>query len=132
MRRRAVARALLVLLAAVTAGCSTIIEGTRQEIAVKTVPDGATCNLSREGFVIAVIPATPGKASVDKNKHDITIVCEKDGYEAATYENKSDVAAAQATNLLLLWTAPIGWAIDASTGANNKYAGEVELTLRKK
>jgi len=63
-------------------GCSSIIEGTSQEIMVNTNPAGADCSLQRQGNSIAHIEPTPGAATIKKTKYDITIVCNKDGYLA--------------------------------------------------
>ena len=47
-------RILLALLALVTLqACSSIVEGTSQEILVNTTPSGADCSLVREGISIA-------------------------------------------------------------------------------
>lgn len=110
-------------------GCSSIIEGTSQDIVVNTDPSGAACLFEREGRTIAMVDPTPGVANIDKTKHDITIKCSKDGYEDAAYHNKSDVAAMTAGNLIL--GGGIGWVIDSASGADNKYDGSVFVTLKE-
>ena len=107
--------------------CSSIIEGTSQEIMVNTTPPEANCALEREGGVIARINPTPGAATVKKTKHDITIRCIKPGYEEATYLNNSAAAGATVGNILL--GGGIGWAIDSASGADNKYDSPVNMTL---
>src|SRR5437660_7102237 len=67
-------------IAALCGGCSTIIEGTSQELYVNTNPAGASCGLMRDGRQIATINPTPGTALVQKTKHDITVVCDRDGF----------------------------------------------------
>ncbi len=124
-------RIILVLLALITLqGCSSIIEGTSQEIVVNTTPSGADCSLVREGISIARIDPTPGAATVKKTKHDMTIICNKKGYEEATYFNKSDVAGATVGNIIL--GGGIGWAIDSAAGADNKYTSPVNIPMSKK
>ena len=108
-------------------GCSSIIEGTSQEITVNTNPAGAKCSLNREGVSIARIESTPAAMTIKKTKNDITVVCEKDGYQQATYMNKSGTAGATVGNIIL--GGGIGWAIDSASGADNKYDTPVNITL---
>lgn len=121
---------LLALIAFGLVGCSSIIEGTSQEIAVNTTPAGADCALQREGMTIARVNPTPGAATIRKDKHDITIVCSKKGYEQSTYINKSDVAGATVGNVLA--GGLIGWAVDSASGADNKYTSPVNMSLSKR
>ena len=107
--------------------CSSIIEGTSQEIMVNTNPAGANCSLNRQGLSIARINPTPGAATIKKLKYDITIVCDKDGYQEATYLNHSGVAGATFGNIVL--GGGIGWAVDSAAGADNKYDSPVNITL---
>lgn len=123
----------LILLAAVVAvlpACSSIVEGTSQELVINTVPEGADCALIREGQVIGRVNPTPGGITVKKTKHDITVECTKKGYQKATFFNKSDVAGATVGNILL--GGGIGWAIDSANGADNKYTTPMNITLVKK
>jgi len=107
--------------------CSSIIEGTSQEIMVNTNPPGADCSLQRQGNSIAHIEPTPGAATIKKTKYDITVVCNKDGYQEATYLNHSGTAGATFGNIIL--GGGIGWAIDSAAGADNKYESPVNITL---
>jgi len=111
----------------VLAGCSSIIEGTSQEITVNTTPAGANCSLERQGISIARIDPTPGAATIKKTKYDITIKCNKRGYQEATYINHSGAAGATVGNIIL--GGGIGWAIDSAAGADNKYDTPVNMTL---
>jgi hypothetical protein len=120
------------LLAALGA-CSTIVEGRTQQISVNTDPPGATCDFTREGLKIASVDPTPGTTIVEKTKDDITIVCDKDGYETATLVDKSGAAAATAGNIIFgLIGGPVAWIIDSATGADNKYDSPVNVSLTKK
>lgn len=112
---------------ALLSACSTISDGTTQEILVNTNPDGANCALMREGVAVARVNPTPGSAMVQKTKHDITIVCTKSGFTQATFMNKSGVAANTFGNIIL--GGGIGWAIDSATGADNKYTSPVNITM---
>ena len=114
-------------LALAISACSTIIEGTSQDITVGTIPPEAACDLERDGAIIAQIATTPESATVEKNKQNILITCRKAGFMDGTYSNKSDFAGATAGNLLL--GGVIGIGIDAATGAANKYESNVMITL---
>lgn len=116
----------LMLLTALT-GCSSIVEGTSQNILVNTNPSGASCGLYRQNVNIGTVQSTPGSVLVDKTKHDITILCVKAGHQQASYFNKSGVAGATVGNILL--GGGIGWAIDSMSGADNKYDTPVNITM---
>lgn len=112
---------------ALLSACSTISDGTTQEIVINTNPEGANCALMREGVAVARVNPTPGAATVQKTKHDITVVCTKPGFQQATFMNKSGVAANTFGNIIL--GGGIGWAIDSATGADNKYESPVNVTM---
>jgi hypothetical protein len=107
--------------------CSSIIEGTSQEVLVNTNPSGANCVFVREGNVIARVQETPGGATIKKTKHDITVRCNKQGYMEGSYLNNSGAAGATFGNIIL--GGGIGWAIDSASGADNKYDGVENMTL---
>jgi hypothetical protein len=108
-------------------GCASIVSGTSQEIKVVTNPPGANCQFVREGSVIARVDNTPGGVTIRKTKHDITLKCNKEGYQEATYLNHSGADGATFGNIIL--GGGIGWAIDSASGSDNKYTGEVNVTL---
>src|SRR5579859_6355990 len=55
------------------AGCSTLTEGTTQDIAITTTPPDATCNLTRDGQLIGTVGRTPGTVTVDRSTSDIIV-----------------------------------------------------------
>ncbi|MCW5734042.1 MAG: hypothetical protein KIS73_07950 [Enhydrobacter sp.] len=107
--------------------CSTIIEGRHQQIVVNTNPSGADCGLYRQGIKISTVQNTPGNALIEKTKHDIWVVCVKQGYQQATYFNHSGAAGATFGNIIL--GGGIGWAIDSASGADNKYDSPLNISL---
>jgi len=111
-------------------GCSTIVEGRSQLLAVNTTPPGASCVLTRHGETLGKVDPTPGNIYIEKTKYDITVTCDKDGYEQTTLINKSGAAGATFGNIIL--GGGVGWAIDSATGSDNKYDTPVTLTLNKK
>jgi hypothetical protein len=116
----------LALLSALSSGCASIFEGTTQQISVTTTPDGARCTFWRNGILISDIASTPGSVTIRKTRDDLTIVCDKRGYGTAAYINHSGLAMATFANIL---TAGLAWAYDSTRGADNKYEGQVSLTL---
>ncbi len=123
MKYRAIGSAVILS----CAGCSSIIEGTSQEIEVATYPSGASCTLLRQGQPIGQISQTPGSTLIKKTKYDITVLCDKPGYVEATTLDPSGTAMASVANLLS--SAGIGWVIDSAAGADNEYDSPVNLTL---
>ncbi len=120
-------RTLMLLALLPCAGCSSIIEGTSQQISINTNPAGASCTLLREGQPIGAVTTTPGGVLIKKTKYDITIQCDKPGFLQATYLNHSGAAGATFGNIIA--GGGIGWAVDSASGADNKYDGVVNLTL---
>lgn len=121
---------ILAIAMAALSACSSIVEGTSQELVINTNPEGADCELKREGMVIGRVNPTPGGIVVKKTKHDMIVTCKKKGYETATFYNKSDVAGATVGNIIL--GGGIGWAIDSASGADNKYTTPMNISLSKK
>jgi hypothetical protein len=109
-------------------GCASVIEGTSQIITVNTNPSGADCSLNRmpEG-VIGRVSGTPSGVTIRKTKYDITIKCNKPGYQEATFLNHSGAAGATFGNIVL--GGGIGWAIDSASGSDNKYESPVNISL---
>jgi len=125
------ARSLMLSACVVLAGCVSVFEGTSQDIAVNSVPAGATCTLERPALPIGATVTTPGTVTVRKSKYDITIRCNKAGYQEGAYINHSGISSAIAANVVvdLLLTAGISSIVDSSTGADNKYDSVVNIML---
>lgn len=109
------------------AGCASIVDGRSQEIVINTNPSGATCSLTRNDMPIGSVSPTPSAILIEKTKYDIIIKCNKEGYQEATYFNKSGSAGSTFGNIVL--GGGIGWAIDSASGADNKYDSPVNITL---
>ena len=118
---------LVVLSAALLGGCSSVIEGRSQEIAINTTPSGASCTLNREGAIIGMVNPTPGTVIIRKDKYDIEVVCQLDGYQKATRLDESGTAAAVFGNILL--GGAIGVVVDSATGSDNKYDTPLNIAL---
>lgn len=124
---RVIAPVLCVVFGLSAAGCATIIEGTDQPVGLITTPPGATCNLTREGKVIAQIAPTPGQVVIEKSKNDILIECTKEGYQRAQVIAKSTFTGTTFGNILL--GGVVGAVVDASSGANNEYPESINIQM---
>lgn len=118
---------LLACVGLLLSACASIVEGTTQEIVVNTTPEGAYCKLLREGMPIGQIASTPGGVTVKKTKHSIVMECTKEGFHKLTFYNKSDVENAAFGNIIL--GGGIGWIIDSSSGADNKYTSPINVSM---
>lgn len=122
-------KAYLLLMTACTSllltSCASITEGRTQNLTVETTPDGAHCDLFRDSEKPGVINPTPGTLLINKSKHDIELLCQKEGYLDEKLTIVSETEGMTFGNALL--GGVIGIAIDSSTGAANQYAGMVEL-----
>jgi hypothetical protein len=129
--RIAVAWWLLALSVLGLSGCASIFEGTSQDIDVVTNPPSATCKFERHGETIGMVSNTPGTVTVRKTKYDITIRCDKPGYQEATYLNHSGTSSAIAGNVAadLILTLGVSSIVDSADGADNQYDSAVTLTL---
>lgn len=127
MNQKGIFAGIVIAAVSVLGGCSSIIEGTSQELVINTNPSGASCYITRQGMSIARINPTPGAATIKKTKYDIVIKCTKYGFHEASYFNKSGVAGATFGNIIL--GGGIGWIIDSASGADNKYTSPVNITL---
>jgi hypothetical protein len=123
--------AALVATGIALSGCATVFEGTSQEITVVTNPPAASCVFERQGMQVGTIASTPGTANIRKSKYDVTIKCDKTGYQEAQFLNHSGVSAAIAGNVAadILLTAGLSSIVDSADGADNKYDSAVNMTL---
>jgi hypothetical protein len=108
-------------------GCATILAGSSQTVTVATNPPGARCELLREGRVIGTVENTPGAITLKKTKHDIDVVCRKDGFTDAKGFGESGTEGATFGNIVL--GGLIGWGVDSAVGADNKYPEVMTVNL---
>lgn len=112
-------------------GCASLVEGTYQEVAVNTSPTGASCAFEREGEKIGTVSSTPGSLLVRKSKYNITIRCDKPGYQQSVALSHSGTSAAIAANIAVdvVLTLGISSIVDSASGADNKYDTPIVMTL---
>jgi hypothetical protein len=119
--------AIFAFIAIETTGCATILAGRSQTVTVTTAPSGARCELIREGRVIGSVDNTPGAVTLEKTKHDIDVVCRKDGFTDSKGFADSGIEGATFGNIIL--GGLIGWGIDSAVGADNKYPEVFNVNL---
>lgn len=101
------------------AGCASVVEGTTQAITVNTTPvSGASCTLTNKRGQWSVV--TPGSVIVKRSESYIHVVCTKDGWQDST-AYLSPTQSTQAVMGAVLLFGVLESAVDASTGAGNKY-----------
>ena len=120
-------KCLLLSLAGMLPGCATIVGGSNQNLTVSTNPAGAQCTVSRAGTVLGMVNPTPGSVRIDKSKNDLSVTCQKDGFQAATISQTASFGGATFGNLLL--GGGVGFIVDAASGANYSYPAEVKLDM---
>ncbi len=114
-------------LAFLSSGCATITKGSTDTVTVDTRPPGATCALSQAGVTVAYVNPTPGTVQVEKSKNDISVRCEREGFQPAVGVLSSELEGMTFGNIL--FGGLIGVAVDASSGALNKYPPMVQIVM---
>lgn len=114
---------LCVLLAAAVAGtvtgCASITKGTTQTITLDTPgAPGSNCTLASEGIGSKTL-ITPGSVVLDKSQHAIAVTCKKECYQDGVGVISSSTETMTAGNLIA--GGVVGLAVDAASGAMNKY-----------
>lgn len=121
-------RRLFVLSAvALLPGCATIMEGTSQSVAVSTTPPGAACTVDRAGTRLGAVPSTPGSLHLDKSKNDLTVACDKEGYQHAVVSESPKFVGTTFGNIII--GGGIGAIVDAASGANYEYPSQIQVDL---
>lgn len=121
-------RAALAGLSLVTLGaCSTIVEGSSQNVTVMTDPSGASCRLESNRGIVGIVNPTPGSIQLEKSKDNVTVLCEKEGYQPSAGTLASSFEGMTFGNII--FGGIVGVGIDAASGAMNKYPPSVTVQL---
>lgn len=120
-------RLMAILGLSLTSACASIVTGTSQTVAVTTEPSGAACTLKRGDTIVGIVNTTPGTVRIDKSKDSIVVLCMKEGHDEGSETLTSDFQGATLGNILI--GGVIGLAIDAGSGALNKYPEEIGVFL---
>ncbi len=111
-------------------GCATVVKGSDQLVAVNTPGvDGAICELTSPSIGTHTV-RTPGSINLPKSRKNINVVCKKECYGEAHGVIESRLAAMTAGNIIL--GGGVGFIIDASSGAMNKYQPTITIPMSKK
>ena len=119
--------AFLIACTAGLSACATIVEGSGQAMNVATTPAGAACDLQRKGTHLGTIAPTPGTMRIEKSKDDITVTCNKDGFQPTSISHTPRFVGTTFGNLLV--GGVVGFIVDASTGANYVYPTDTQIQL---
>lgn len=115
-------------LAALLPACSGGLE-TTQDITVNTEPQGAACDVYRNGEIIAEIDETPDVISVGPDSGALQIFCEKPGYTSTT---GTVAAKASYTNFSTSLQRGLGALFeDGNATGTNAYRENVTITLKE-
>jgi hypothetical protein len=128
---KSVCAGFLLLIAPSLLGCSaySLVDAAEptQEISIVTTPPGAHCVLFREDKIVAEIKSSPEELVVDRSRHDMKVVCKKEGYQEATENLRSGIAATPFWDIIELNAS--GLLVNAVSGADNSYPGTTTVTL---
>jgi uncharacterized protein YceK len=127
MERLFMKKIAAIVMALTLSGCASIVDSSSQETTINSTPQGARCDLVREGAVIGTVSSTPAKVNYKRRYADAEVVCKKPGYKDTKAPLSSDTNAWTFGNII--FGGLIGWGIDAGTGAMNKYDEAITVTL---
>lgn len=116
-----------VLLAALLPACATITTGTSSSIAVTSDPAGASCQLRRNGELVAAVGQTPQTITISKSSRDLAVNCTRDGHRPGASVVRSEFQPMVLGNILI--GGLIGLAVDAGSGAVATYPQSVTVVL---
>lgn len=124
---RALGFAALAVLALPAGACSTIVKGTTQAVAVSVSgPPIAMCELSSPGIGVVQVQA-PGSVTLPLSRHNIQVMCRAKCWNDGIGAVQSTLQAMTAGNIL--FGGVVGLAIDAGTGAMNKYEPAIQVAM---
>ena len=108
-------------------GCASIVDNEADVISINTpyCPEAKCVLHKKEGAHVTTI-TTPETVTIDRAWADLHITCEKG---EAKEEIKVESKAAWAWGNLVLG-GPVGWIVDAQTGAGYKYPEEILHPLK--
>ena len=108
--------------------CASTMSGNTQPVTIATNVNGAKCTLTNEkGSWIA---QTPGSAVVTNSRENLSVRCEKDGYQSAVVSVPSKHKDSATWGNAVLGGG-IGYIWDRKTGAAFIYPSTINLTLAK-
>jgi hypothetical protein len=108
-------------------GCSTVVKGTSQQIAVTTPGvQGAMCELSSPAIGTQTVQA-PATVTLKKSRHNVAVRCVAQCYAEGIGIIPSHTEVMTAGNVLV--GGVIGLGVDAASGAMNTYEPSVAVNM---
>jgi hypothetical protein len=116
----------LLLISAIIAGCSSVLNGDRQSVMVVT-PEAqdSKCSLTDSKGRVWYVESTPGTVLVKKGGGPISVICKKDGYQIGVGEISESMEMNNMANILF----PPGFIIDSLTGSSKKYDSGISIEM---
>lgn len=113
-------------------GCASLFKGTHEKLTVRTTPEGALCEVSREAEGLLDVIVTPGSTYLRRDKDPVMIVCEKDGHTTSRLQLKprQDIFAGADGDQEPF--ANVGFPLDVMNSAIFDLPDEAELNLPRK
>lgn len=118
---------IIFILSCLITGCATITQDNNTSVMVQSVPEGAKCYVLESS---ADKVTTPGVISLPRRCKDVTIVCNKQGYEQTTKVIPSELDGSMAGNVI--FSGPIGAGIDGWSGKGCVYSKHVVVVMNEK
>jgi hypothetical protein len=118
----------IMVLCLTLSSCASTMSGNSQNITIASNVNGATCSLQNEKGNWSV--QTPGSSVVTNSRENLTVRCQKNGYETAVVSVPSKHKDSATWGNVLLGGG-VGYIWDRKTGAAYVYPSTINLTLIK-
>ena len=118
----------LIFVALFLSGCASTMSGNSQPVTISSNVNGASCILTNEKGSWSL--QTPGSAVVTNSRENLSVRCEKNGYESAVVSVPSTHKDSATWGNVVLGGG-IGYIWDRKTGAAFIYPSTINLTLVK-
>jgi hypothetical protein len=118
----------IIVLGLLLNSCASTMSGNSQNVTIASNVSGATCSLKNEKGNWSV--QTPGSSVVTNSRENLTVRCQKDGYETAIVSVPSKHKDSATWGNVLLGGG-VGYIWDRKTGAAYIYPSTINLTLIK-
>ena len=106
-------------------GCATVMEGTDQDIPVRTEPAYAICDVMQKGHLVGSTGGTNNVLSIGKSREPLTVACSAPGYAP---KQVHVVSGASGWGVVSFWFWDLA-ITDWITGGLNHYPGAIGVAL---
>ena len=119
----------IVVVGVILSSCASTMSGNQQPVNISSNVDGATCTLQNEKGSWSL--STPGSAVVTNSRENLSVRCQKTGYQTAIVSVPSKHKDSATWGNVILGGG-IGYIIDRKSGAAFIYPQQVTVDLAKK